>query len=145
MYVRNYMFYFISQKPGRIPYLKPFWTDFSILANVLLKFGYFGVRPCLRLIVTSYVGCLYLFWYVWKVKTHSYTVAPIGRIWRVIFLSSQGVVTTLLPGKPCYRKGLGKARVKGVLHLLPQKAPKLACFVLYLKIINIFFIFLFFF
>ena len=25
-----------------------------------------------------------------------------------------------------------------VLHLLPQKAPKLACFVLYLKIINIF-------
>ena len=25
-----------------------------------------------------------------------------------------------------------------VLHLLPQKAPKLACFVLYLEIINIF-------
>ena len=30
-------------------------------------------------------------------------------------------------------------QVKGVLHLLPQKAPKLACFVLYLKIVNIFF------
>ena len=28
---------------------------------------------------------------------------------------------------------------KGVLHLLPQEAPKLACFELYLKIINIFF------
>ena len=28
--------------------------------------------------------------------------------------------------------------LKGVLHLLPQKTPKLACFVLYLKIINIF-------
>ena len=27
---------------------------------------------------------------------------------------------------------------KGVLYLLPEKAPKLACFVLYLKIINIF-------
>ena len=27
--------------------------------------------------------------------------------------------------------------VKGVLYLLPQKAPKLACFVFYLKIINI--------
>ena len=27
---------------------------------------------------------------------------------------------------------------KGVLHLLPQKAPKLACFVRYLKIIIIF-------
>ena len=26
---------------------------------------------------------------------------------------------------------------KGVLHLLPQKAPKLVCFALYLKIINI--------
>ena len=30
------------------------------------------------------------------------------------------------------------ANFKGVLHLLPQKAPKLACFVLYLKVINIF-------
>ena len=28
--------------------------------------------------------------------------------------------------------------IKGVLHLLPPKAPKLSCFVLYLKIINIF-------
>ena len=28
--------------------------------------------------------------------------------------------------------------VKGVLHLVPQKAPELACIVLYLKIINIF-------
>ena len=27
---------------------------------------------------------------------------------------------------------------KGILHLLPQIAQKLACFVLYLKIINIF-------
>ena len=26
------------------------------------------------------------------------------------------------------------SKFKGVLHLLPQKAPKLACFVLYLKI-----------
>ena len=30
--------------------------------------------------------------------------------------------------------------IKGVLHLLPQKAPKLACFMLHLKIINIFLI-----
>ena len=29
--------------------------------------------------------------------------------------------------------------IKGVLHLLPQKAPKLACFTLCLKIIGIFF------
>ena len=28
--------------------------------------------------------------------------------------------------------------IKRVLHRLPQKAPKLACFVLYLKIIHIF-------
>ena len=27
--------------------------------------------------------------------------------------------------------------INGELHFLPQKAPKLACFVLYLKIINI--------
>ena len=30
------------------------------------------------------------------------------------------------------------SRLKGVLHRLPQNAPKLACFVLYLKLINIF-------
>ena len=28
--------------------------------------------------------------------------------------------------------------VKGVVHILPQKAQKIACFVLYLKIIKIF-------
>ena len=36
-----------------------------------------------------------------------------------------------------WRMGYSK-EIKGVLHLLPQKASKLACFVLYLKIINIF-------
>ena len=30
------------------------------------------------------------------------------------------------------------SNAEGVLYLLPQKAPNLACFVLYLKIINIF-------
>ena len=33
---------------------------------------------------------------------------------------------------------MGKVHFKGVLHLLPQEAPKLACLVLYLKINNIF-------
>ena len=37
-----------------------------------------------------------------------------------------------------FTKSLLPEYFKGVLHLLPQKAPKLACFVLYLKIINIF-------
>ena len=31
-------------------------------------------------IVTSYVGGLYLFWYVWKEGTHSYTMVPIIRM-----------------------------------------------------------------
>ena len=31
-----------------------------------------------------------------------------------------------------------KNNIKGVLHFLPQKASKLASFVLYLKIVNIF-------
>ena len=26
------------------------------------------------LILTSYFGCLYLFWYVWKEQSHSYTI-----------------------------------------------------------------------
>ena len=33
--------------------------------------------------------------------------------------------------------GINIPFIKGVLHLKPLKAPKLACFVLYLKIINI--------
>ena len=33
---------------------------------------------------------------------------------------------------------IGLGSVKGVLHLLSQKAPKLACFVLYHKVINFF-------
>ena len=38
----------------------------------------------------AYVLRLYLFWYEWKEKTHSYTRAPIKRILGVQFSSSQG-------------------------------------------------------
>ena len=33
-----------------------------------------------NIIVTSYVGCLYLFWPVWKEKTHGYTMVQRKRI-----------------------------------------------------------------
>ena len=38
----------------------------------------------------------------------------------------------------CVTANLFTTVLKGLLHLLPQKAPKLACFVLYLQITDIF-------
>ena len=54
-------------------------------------------------IVTSYVGCLNLFWFLWKEETHSYTMVPkqpvsVGSLFKVM-----GVVTVPL-GKLCYKK-----------------------------------------
>ena len=50
-----------------------------------------------------------------------------------IWLFEQGLQTSFLRKQwECEYKTV----IKGVLHLLPKKAQKLACFVLYLKIIN---------
>ena len=36
-------------------------------------------------IVISYIGCFYLFWYVWKEESHSNTMVVIRSILLVIF------------------------------------------------------------
>ena len=55
--------------------------------------------------VMSYFRCLYLFWYVWKEETNSYTVVPFRRIWFGTVLKSQGVA--VMPSNPnaqiCYK------------------------------------------
>ena len=66
----------------------------SILPYVSLKIGYFELGHDSDTTVTSYLGCWYLFWYVWKKETPSYTMVQIRCIWGSS--SSQGVVTTLL-------------------------------------------------
>ena len=54
----------ISQKLGEIPIFGTFLAKFSILTYVLQEIGYFGLGHVYDIIVTSYVECLYLFWYV---------------------------------------------------------------------------------
>ena len=43
-------------------------------------------------IVMSYVGCLYSFWYAWKEETHIYTMVPLD-ISGIQNSSSQGAVS----------------------------------------------------
>ena len=101
----------ISQKPGEIPIFRTFLAKFSILAYISLKIGYFELGHDYDVTVTSCLRCWYLFWYVWKEETPSYTMVPIRCILGVSFSSSKGVVTTPL-GKTCYKKRLVKTRVK---------------------------------
>ena len=50
-------------------------AKFSVFVYVLRYIiGYFEVSHVCDVIVTSNVECLYLFWYVWKEETHSYTM-----------------------------------------------------------------------
>ena len=55
-----------SQTPGEIPIFRTFLAKFSILAYNSLKIGYFELKHDYDVTVTSYLGCLYLFWYVWE-------------------------------------------------------------------------------
>ena len=55
---------------------RPFWDLPCISVGSALLYD---------VIVTSYVGCLCLFWYVWKEKTYSCTMEPIRCIWGLSF------------------------------------------------------------
>ena len=59
--------------------IKYFLAKFSILAYIssAYKIGYFELGHDYDVTVTSYLGCWYLFWYVWKEETPSYTMVPI--------------------------------------------------------------------
>ena len=82
-----------------------FWPIISLCS---LKIGYFELGLDYDATVTSYVGCWYLFWYVWKdaalAITIRPTVVPIGCNWGVLFSSSQGLVTNFPPSRPLVRR-----------------------------------------
>ena len=88
VHVRNVIF-FLQAQNSEILIFGTFLAKFSILAYVLLKIPCFEVRPCLWQHCDD-VGCLYLFWYVWKEETHSYTMVPIRPILGVQFPNAQG-------------------------------------------------------
>ena len=68
------------------------WNKNEHVKSAILRFGH-----VYDITVTSYVGCLYLFWYEWKEETHSYTMVPIRHIWGVHFSNSREGVVTIPP------------------------------------------------
>ena len=66
-------------------------------------------------IVTSYLGFWYLFWYVWKEETPSYTMVPITCIGGFIFKFTGGGNHPL--GKMCSKRRLARTRVKHLFQL----------------------------
>ena len=59
------------------PISQTFIAKFLILAHISLKFGYFELGHDYDVTVMSYLECWFLFWYVWKEETPSYTMVPI--------------------------------------------------------------------
>ena len=102
----------LGKKPSEIPMFITFQRNyFYYYYYISLKTGYFELGDNYDVTVTSYLWCWYLFWYVWKEEAPSYTMVPTRCFCGVLFSSSQGVVTSPLFGKTCYKKGLGKTRV----------------------------------
>ena len=81
VYIRNAIFFSHKPKTGEIPKFRTFLAKFSILAYISLKIGNFELGHDYDNTMTSYLRRWYLFWYLWKKKTSSYTIAPITCIW----------------------------------------------------------------
>ena len=77
VYIRNVIFFSYKPKFGEILIFRTFLAKFSILAYISLKIGYVVLGHDYGVTVTSYLWCWYLFWYVWKKETPSYTMLPI--------------------------------------------------------------------
>ena len=67
----------ISQKPREILIFKLSWQNSKFLPVFYCKWAILEVDHVCDYIMMSYIGCLYLFWYLWKEETHSYTMEPI--------------------------------------------------------------------
>ena len=88
VYVRNIISFFYKQKPKEIPIFRTFLAKNSILAYMSLKIAKLSKLGNYDVIVRSYTGYLYIFWYVWKAETHSYTMVPNKHISCIYFSSS---------------------------------------------------------
>ena len=94
-------FFFKSQRLGEISIFRPSIANFSNFDYISLKIGCFELGHDNDVTVTSYLGCWYLFWYLWKEETPSYSKYQfdVGLSGGVIFKVTGG-------GKRCYKKGL---------------------------------------
>ena len=69
VYIRSVISF---SKPCEIPICRTFLPQFSNLTYISLKIGYFELSHGYDVTVTSYLGCWYLFWYLWKEETPSH-------------------------------------------------------------------------
>ena len=106
-----------NQNFGEIPIFTTFLTKFSLLAYISLRIDYFALSHKYDVTSTSYLGCWYLFWYVWKVETLAILLYQLHVSGDFIFKFTRG--------KVCYKKGLvgrgltiGSKKQKGVSKCL---------------------------
>ena len=104
-------------------FLRFFFSRKSIFAYILCIFNMFEIfrsRLHYDVIVTSYAGGWYLFWYQWKEDTHSYTVVANKGIQDVYYRKSRWGRNNPPFGGTCYRKWLRRTRVKAAFKVIPR-------------------------
>ena len=80
VYIRNVISFSYKPNSGEILIFRTCLAKL-ILAFIKLKIGYFELSHDYEVTAASYLGCWYLFWYVWKEETPNYTIVPITCIW----------------------------------------------------------------
>ena len=78
-------------------YKEHFLAIFWIFAYISLSVGFFELGNDFDVTVTTFLGCWYLFFYVWKEETLSYTIVP--------NLGVSFSISRVGGGKTCYKKG----------------------------------------
>ena len=122
-----------NQKESELSHLANL-GKFLILAYISLEIGYFELGHGYDIPVTSHLGHWYLFQYVWKEETPSYTMVEVTCIGRFHFLSSQWEVNH--PWAPLGRRVTKKGLVRrgfsqrNTIYIKLKKKKKKICFCL---------------
>ena len=69
--------FFISKNPFEIPISRTFLAKFSIFSYISLKIDYFELGDDYDVTVTSYLGCWYLFWYLYGKRRTLYNMVQV--------------------------------------------------------------------
>ena len=121
-HIRNTISLLYKQKTG---WNSDIWNFFSEKNELFFNFGLFSLKlrflsPAMfeNVIVTSYVDWFSWFWYQWKEETLPYTMVSNNHTLVPSISSSWGGGNHPPPlGKPCYKKRLGRTRVKEFTNL----------------------------
>ena len=135
-HVRNTISLLYKQKTG---WNSDIWNFFS---EKMIFFFIFGLvftenlfsSPAMfeNVIVTSYIDRFSWFWYQWKEETLPCTMYQTIILWARQFQVHKGGGNHPL-GKPCYKKRLGRTRVKAIMSFLKKYIVDWVCSRVYLK------------